>query len=83
MIVLENILLFVRIKRDREIRKWENLIFGILEDHELYMEIILHIGRHVQCTVRSWNLCFENEDSGWRTRVLCPQETSATGIADR
>lgn len=26
---------------------------------------------------------FENEDSGRRTRVFCPQETSATGIADR
>lgn len=26
---------------------------------------------------------FENEDSGQRTRVFCPQETSATGIADR
>lgn len=26
---------------------------------------------------------FENEDSERRTRVFCPQETSATGIADR
>lgn len=53
-----------------------------ISDTSVYSNI-LHIGWHVQCTVRSWNLCFENEDSGRRTRVLCPQETSATGIADR